>query len=172
MTPSTNQGTARGARALEVHTLRDGHGTPLVLLHGFPVDHRMWRAAVEAMPGHATVLAVDLFGLGQSPDGPRQPSLEASADAVVAAVRDAGFDRAVVAGLSMGGYVALAVAERHAAFTVGLGLLDTKSRADTPEARLQRQRVAHQVEAERSTDGVLGMVGSLLGSPAGASTPS
>ncbi|GIJ00133.1 pimeloyl-ACP methyl ester carboxylesterase [Sediminihabitans luteus] len=158
-------------QALEVVNLRDGHGLPLVLLHAFPLDHRMWASAVDAMPGDFTVLAPDLHGMGRAPDGPRTPGLEASADAVVSAVRAAGYDRAVVAGLSMGGYVAMAIAERHPGFVAGLGLLDTKSTADAPEARLNRLRVAHQVEAERDTTAVLGMVATLVGDTTRAEQP-
>ncbi|ROS78450.1 alpha/beta fold hydrolase [Cellulomonas sp. PhB143] len=161
--PATSGATPGHEDGLAVHTLRDGHGLPLVLLHAFPVDHRMWRPVAEVMPGRFGVLAVDLFGFGASPDGPRTPSLEASADAVARAVRAAGSDRAVVAGLSMGGYVALALAERHPGLVAGLGLVDTKSHADPSEARLNRERIAHQVENERSTDAVMGMVASLLG---------
>lgn len=138
-------------------------GTVLVLLHGFPVDHRMWDGVVEALDVGLPVLAPDLPGLGSAPlpDGDA-PSLDASADAVAAAVRDAGHQRALVAGLSMGGYVALALAERHPDLVAGLALVDTKATADADDARANRLRVADEVEASGSVEPVLGMVGSLL----------
>ncbi|MCB7138037.1 alpha/beta fold hydrolase [Cellulosimicrobium marinum] len=148
---------------LETYTLRDGHGTPLVLLHGFPLDHRMWEDVAAALPGEPTVLALDLPGLGQSPLGAEPPSLDTAADAVAQALHTAGVRRAVVAGLSMGGYVALALAERHRDLVAGLGLVDTKSTADTDEARDNRLRVADRVTSEQSVDAVLGMPGVLLG---------
>lgn len=142
---------------------RDGAGTVLVLLHGFPVDHRMWDGVVDALHVGIPVLAPDLPGLGSAPlpaDG--APSLDASADAVATAVREAGHERALVAGLSMGGYVALALAERHPGLVAGLALVDTKATADADDARANRLRVADEVETAGSVDAVLGMVGSLL----------
>lgn len=155
--------TARPQGRLETFTLRDGSGLPLVLLHGFPVDHRMWSDVAAALPGEPTVVAVDLPGLGQSPLGSEVPSIEAAADATAESLRAAGVSRAVVAGLSMGGYVALALAERHPDLVAGLGLVDTKSTADSAEARANRLRIADRVTSEQTVDAVLGMPGVLLG---------
>lgn len=169
-TPTQAQGGAdaphgEAARPAEdAHgTPRDGAGTVLVLLHGFPVDHRMWDGVVDALHVEIPVLAPDLPGLGSAllpADG--APSLDASADAVAAVVRRAGHERALVAGLSMGGYVALALAERHPELVAGLALVDTKATADADDARANRLRVADEVETTSSVDAVLGMVGSLL----------
>ncbi|MET4224836.1 alpha/beta fold hydrolase [Oerskovia enterophila] len=148
---------------LALHTLREGHGLPVLLVHGFPLDHRMWEDAAAALPSGITVLAVDLPGLGESPLGGEPPSIEAAADAVVDAARAAGIERAVVVGMSMGGYVALAAAERHADFVVALGLVDTKSTADDDAARANRLRIADAVSESRTVDAVLGMPGALLG---------
>lgn len=147
---------------LETFTLREGHGVPLVLLHGFPLDHRMWVDVAAALPGDPTVVAVDLPGLGASPLV-GEPSIEAAADATAAALARAGITRAVVAGLSMGGYVALALAESRPDLVAGLGLVDTKSTADTDEARANRLRIADEVTSSQTVDAVLGMPGVLLG---------
>lgn len=137
--------TTDGMPAL--HTLRRGTpgSLPLVLLHGFPVDHRMWLDVTDLLPGERTVVAPDLPGFGASPSGPdvatalgADPdvsSVDVMGDGVAAALRDAGIDRAVVAGLSMGGYVALSLAERHPDLVAGLGLVDTKPGADDEQAR-------------------------------------
>ena len=157
-----------------VHTVRRGAPgrLPLVLLHGFPLDHRMWLDVVDLLAGDPTVLAVDLPGFGSSPSGPdvaaalgagAEPSLDVAADGVAAALRDRGVDRAVVAGLSLGGYVAMALVERHPDLVAGLGLVDTKSTADAPEARERRLQVARTVTAEMRVDAVLGMRTALLG---------
>ncbi|WP_426309212.1 alpha/beta fold hydrolase [Cellulosimicrobium sp. E-16] len=148
---------------LETFTLREGYGTPLVLLHGFPLDHRMWADVAAALPGEPTVVAVDLPGLGASPLAGGPPSIDASADATAAALTAAGITRAVVAGLSMGGYVALALAERHPDLVAGLGLVDTKSTADTAEAAANRLRIADDVARSQTVDAVLGMPGVMLG---------
>ncbi len=158
---------------LAVHEVRHGRAgsLPLVLLHGFPLDHRMWLDVTALLAGDPTVLAPDLPGFGVSPVGEdvarvvggEEPSIDVMADGVAATLRAAGIGGAVVAGLSMGGYVAMALAERHPDLVVGLGLLDTKSTADSDEARANRLRVADAVLAEGSTDPVLGMRTALLG---------
>ncbi|EYR63540.1 alpha/beta hydrolase [Actinotalea ferrariae CF5-4] len=160
---------------LRLHTLRRGAPgrLPLVLLHGFPLDHRMWLDVTDLLPGDPTVLAPDLPGFGDSPAGDDvaeglgapagTPSLEVAADAVAAVLREAGVERAVVAGLSMGGYVAMAVLERHPDLVAGLGLVDTKSTADDDAARARRLELADTVLAEARVDAVLGMRSAVLG---------
>ena len=134
--------------------------TPIVLLHAFPVDHRMWDDVASDLPG--TVLARDLPGRGGEACPPPRPRA-AAADRVAATIRAAGPRPAVVAGLSMGGYVALALLERHPELVAGLALVDTKSTADTPEAAARRLRVADDVEASGTVDPVRGMPDVLLG---------
>ena len=159
---------------LRLHTLRQGEPTlPLVLLHGFPLDHRMWLDVTDLLAGDRTVYAPDLPGFGSSPSGPDVAgglgldrdvaSLEVMADGVAAAMRAAGVDRAVVAGLSMGGYVAMALAERHPELVAGLGLIDTKPTADDEAARARRLELAETVVAEMRVDAVFGMRTSVLG---------
>ncbi|MBI9116083.1 alpha/beta fold hydrolase [Sanguibacter suaedae] len=147
---------------LALHTWTDAPGTPLVLLHGFPLDHRMWADAARRLPEDIAVHALDLPGLGSSPTLP-EVTLEAAADAVVATLAAAGVDRAVVAGLSMGGYAALALAERHPDLVAGLALVDTKSTADGGAAREKRIVTADEVERTGTVDAVLGMPGTILG---------
>ena len=165
---------------LALHSYRGGAATstPLVLLHGFPFDHRMWDDVVDLLPGSRAVLAPDLPGLGSSPSGadvaaalgaPAAPSIETASDAVAAALRAAGIARAVVAGLSMGGYVAMALVERHPGLVAGLALLDTKSTADDDAARANRLRIAAAVLAEGDVDAVVGMAEVLLGATSRAS---
>ncbi len=92
-----------------------------------------------------------------------EPSLDAIADAAAAQLRAAGIDRVVVGGLSMGGYVALALLDRHPELVAGLALLDTKSTADAPEAHANRLRIADEVERTGTVDPVRAMSGVLLG---------
>lgn len=169
---------------LALHELRgtdDGaSGLPLVLLHGFPLDGRMWADVAEALPAGRRVVAPELPGLGGSPDGEdvarrvgagEAPSIDTAADAVAETLRAHGIDRAVVAGLSMGGYVALALVERHPGLVAGLGLVDTKSTADPDEARANRLRIADEVLAAGSVEAVRGMRTTLLGATARAGRP-
>lgn len=134
--------------------------TLFVLLHAFPLDRRMWDDVAAELPG--TVLVPDLpVPAGDPLPGP--PSLDDAADRVAEAVRAAGQGPAVVAGLSMGGYVALALRERHPDLVAALALVDTKSTADTPEAGAKRLQVAADVEAAGTVDPVRGMPDVLLG---------
>jgi len=148
---------------LATYTLRDGGGVPLVLLHGFPLDHRMWTACAQHLPPGARAIGVDLPGAGHSDLDGYRPSIEHAADAVYRTMVEEGEGNAVVVGHSMGGYVALALAERHPGFVAGLGLVSTKSTADTEEARAKRLRIATAVEDTQTVDAVLAMPADLVG---------
>jgi pimeloyl-ACP methyl ester carboxylesterase len=142
----------------------DEDALPLVLLHAFPLDSRMWDAAGAFVAGSRAVYAVDLPGSpAHAVDLPEPPSLDACADLVADALADLGVTRAVVAGLSMGGYAALALAERHPSLVAGLGLVDTKSVADAPEAAANRLARAARLEASGSVAEVVPDVDVLLG---------
>ncbi|UFU07670.1 alpha/beta fold hydrolase [Ruania halotolerans] len=132
---------------------------PLVLLHGFPFDSRMWETTVAAMPT-AGVLTIDAPGFGASPaiDG----GLEDYADAVAQTLAHRGVRRAIVAGLSMGGYTALAFAERHPGRLAGIGLLDTKAGADPEPARENRLRVAEAALGPEGPAAVAPMIDALI----------
>ena len=148
---------------MSVTTIRAGAALPLVLLHAFPLDSRMWTAVAELLPDSVAVHVVDLPGAPGNSDGLPEPSLDASADWVARLLREAGIGRAVVVGLSMGGYVALALAERHPELVAGLGLVDTKSVADTPEAAARRLETADLLELSGTVDPVLPGIDGLLG---------
>lgn len=131
-----------------------GTGTPLVLLHAFPLSSRMWQSQLDELPGtdggSARVLAVDLRGFGGTELGTDEPSLDLLADDVALLLRQAGVEKAVVGGISMGGYTAMALARRHPELLSGLILADTKATADTEQARANRERIAAAVLARDS----------------------
>jgi pimeloyl-ACP methyl ester carboxylesterase len=150
----------------------DEGALPLVLLHAFPLDSRMWEAAGALVPGPRAVYLVDLPGSPRHADAlPSPPSLDTAADLVAVALADAGVTRAVVAGLSMGGYTALALLERHPSLVTGLGLVDTKSAADSAEAAANRLARAQRLEESGTVDEVLPDVDSLLGETSRAARP-
>jgi pimeloyl-ACP methyl ester carboxylesterase len=131
-----------------------GSGTPLVLLHAFPLDSSMWQSQLDELPGRegtdARVIAVDLRGFGGTPLGADEPSLDLLADDLALMLDRAGIDRAVLCGLSMGGYTAMAFARRHRERLLGLVLADTKATADDDAARANRERIARTVTEEKS----------------------
>ena len=113
-----------------------GEGPPVVLLHAFPLARAMWRPQVEALSPAYRLLVPDLRGFGGSSPLSAAPSIETMADDVAAlldALKIA--EPVVLGGLSMGGYVALAFARRHAQRLRGLVLADTRAEADSPEAQ-------------------------------------
>jgi pimeloyl-ACP methyl ester carboxylesterase len=126
-----------------------GAGTPLVLLHAFPLDGRMWAPQVEALAGSYQVIVPDLRGFGAAREqSVEEAGMDLLADDVARLLDDRGLDRVVLGGLSMGGYVALAFVRRHADRLSGLVLLDTKASADGDQARDARLEMAERVLAE------------------------
>jgi pimeloyl-ACP methyl ester carboxylesterase len=120
-------------------------GTPVVLLNAFPVDREQWEPLIAqlspSLPGD--VIAFDIPGIGQMPMTDEEPSLELIADAAVLAMREAtGHEAAIWVGCSMGGYIALAVAEREPTAVAGLGLLCTRATADGAEGVAKRLAAA------------------------------
>jgi 3-oxoadipate enol-lactonase len=139
---------------LSVHYLDEGAGDPAVLfVHGFPFDSSMWEPQIPVTIdcGRRAVVP-DLLGFGRS-DVPVERSaysIDRYADLVAALISDLGLGRVVVAGLSMGGYIALAVARRHPDVLAGLVLADTRADPDTPEGR--QTRTDNQTVVEEKGD--------------------
>lgn len=128
-----------------------GTGPVVVLLHAFPLTSAMWSSQRDALAPSFRVITPDLRGFGTSPldDGP--PDLAAMADDVAALLDALGIDTAVVGGLSMGGYVTLALLRRFPDRVRGVVLADTKASADSPEAAANRERIATTVLAGPSS---------------------
>jgi pimeloyl-ACP methyl ester carboxylesterase len=117
-----------------------GHGLPVVLLHAFPLNRSMWEPQVAALFGECRCIVPDLRGFGDSTrDGPY--SMERYADDVVAILDTLQIGQAVIGGLSMGGYVALATYRRHRHRVRALMLADTRAAADTEEGQAKRNEL-------------------------------
>jgi pimeloyl-ACP methyl ester carboxylesterase len=121
-----------------------GAGPTLVLLHAFPFDRRMWSEELARLSDGRRVVAVDLRGFGESPLW-GEPTVDELGDDVVALLDELGVPMAAVCGLSMGGYVALSVAERHRGRVAALVLADTRAAADSDVAKLAREATMRQV---------------------------
>ena len=117
----------------------------LLLIHGFPLDHRLWDAQSAALARTMRVIAPDLRGHGASA-GPAGPlMMDQHADDLAALLDHLMVQRAVVAGLSMGGYVAFAFWRRHKQRVQALALLDTRAEADSVAAKANRDVAAARV---------------------------
>ncbi|MFI0897308.1 alpha/beta fold hydrolase [Streptomyces sp. NPDC020983] len=117
---------------------RSGAGArpPVVLLHALALDATMWRAQQHALAGRGhRVLAPHQRGFGGTPLGAEPPSVDVLADDLRRAMDGRGVERAVLAGVSMGGYVAMAFARRWPDRVLGLGLVSTRAAADDAAAR-------------------------------------
>ena len=132
------------------------NGTPLVLLNAFPVDRSQWEGLIEALADVAQgdIIAFDMPGIGEMPLTEEEPSLELIADAAVVAMREAtGHQEAIWIGCSMGGYIAMAVAEREPTAVAGLGLICTRATADDAAGVAKRLAAAEgALEAGRVPD--------------------
>ncbi|MGO4536475.1 alpha/beta fold hydrolase [Leifsonia sp. 2MCAF36] len=109
----------------------DAAGTPLLAVHGITASHRAWRLVAEALP-ETRVIAPDLRGRGRSSGLPAPFELQQHADDLARVLDAAGVDRAVVAGHSMGGFVAVRLAERHPDRVQRLVLIDGGLPIPTP----------------------------------------
>lgn len=126
-----------------------GEGMPLLLVHGFPLDHTMWDAQIASLSARYRIIAPDLRGFGQSEPSDGAVSMQDFADDLAALLGELGVEEPVVlCGLSMGGYVALEFWRRHRRRLRGLVLCDTRAVPDTPEAAAARLATADRVLRE------------------------
>lgn len=128
----------------------------IVLLHGWPLDRSLWaRVASDLVTEGFRVVCPDLPGFGASP--PLDASdwtVEAFADEVADVLRGISAERVPVAGHSFGGYVALALADEHADLVAGLGLVASRTGADSDAARAGRRATIARVR-EQGTGALL-----------------
>lgn len=128
-------------RNTDWHYCEQGQGTPLVLIHGFPLDHRIWKHQLAGLSDCCRVIAVDLKGFGKSVST-EAFTMESMADELHQLLQQLGALPCVIGGLSMGGYIALAFAEKFAADLKGFILVDSKTEADPQAAKENRQKLA------------------------------
>ncbi len=121
----------------------------VVLLHGYLESLLVWDDFVPLLYKHVRVVTLDLPGHGISVVDGECHSMEFLADTVAAGIRALGIDRCTVVGHSMGGYVALALCERHPDLLDGLVLLSSTPNADTPEKQENRRREIEIVKSGR-----------------------
>lgn len=127
--------------------LRERGSGPLALfVHGYPLDSSMWLDPLERLADVRRCVAPDLRGFGRSlPTTSSALTMERHADDLAALIRALGAEAADVVGLSMGGYVALALVERHPALVRTLALVDTKAAPDSEQARAGRDAAARRL---------------------------
>jgi 3-oxoadipate enol-lactonase len=133
---------------------RRGQGTPLILLHGYPLDRTIWQGAAELLANDFDVIMPDLRGFGQSDVMEADRSMLAYASDLAGLLERLGIRKAHVAGHSMGGYVALAFARMFPRKIAGIGLVSSQELADTEERKAARHATAQRI----MQDGIDGVV--------------
>jgi pimeloyl-ACP methyl ester carboxylesterase len=128
--------------------LTSGAGWPLLLIHGFPLTADMWRPQLERCAPGWRYVAPDLRGFGGSPAGTIRPGMDDYAADLEAIMDALEMERAVIGGLSMGGYVTLALQRRAPERFAGIILADTKAEADTAQGREARREMSALVRAK------------------------
>jgi len=123
----------------------------LVLLHGFMEDSRMWEQLLPAWRKNGDVLLIDLPGHGQSDCFDKIHTMELMAEAVWFVCANLNLEKVCILGHSMGGYVALACAEKYPEFLSKIGLFFSTPLADSAERKLMRNKAAELVQQNKNS---------------------
>jgi pimeloyl-ACP methyl ester carboxylesterase len=123
-----------------------GEGPAILLIHGFPLNHRLWQPQAVALANAGyQVVTPDLRGFGET-DAPEGPySMNLFADDMIALLDHLGIEKAVVGGMSMGGYVLLNILERYPQRVAAAAFVVTRSDADNEAGKERRQALADEV---------------------------
>ena len=123
-----------------------GNGVPLLLIHGFPLDRTLWRTQIAGLSQIFRVIAPDLRGFGQSSDTDGEAvTMDQYAADLKSLLDSVNVKRAVIGGLSMGGYIALAFYAQYADRVKGLILANTRAIPDSEEGKQSRLANAQKV---------------------------
>lgn len=125
-----------------------GSGTkPVVFIHGFIFDSSLWDHQVPALENDYKIILPDLRGFGESTGCDGMVTLESYVDDILGLIKELNLEKPVIAGLSMGGYVALRLAEREPGIPGALILFDTRATSDTDEAKIKRASGVRVIKA-------------------------
>jgi pimeloyl-ACP methyl ester carboxylesterase len=130
---------------IQIAYQRLGEGSPLVLLHGYPLDHTIWEEVVPLLKDKFDLILPDLRGFGQSDLVEEQYTTAEMAADVAALLDELGIENTHIAGHSMGGYVALDFVRNHSKRVLGLGLVSSQAVADTAERKQGRYATAEEI---------------------------
>jgi pimeloyl-ACP methyl ester carboxylesterase len=142
----------------DLHFVDEGSGEPILFVHAFPLDGRMWEPQRKELGREARVIVPDLRGFGSSPADLPPATLDEHADDLARLLDGLRIERATLVGLSMGGYICFRFAARHRARLARLALADTRATPDSEETRRSRDQNIALVEA----DGVPALVERML----------
>lgn len=121
---------------------------PIIFVHGFPYDHTMWNAQIDELSENYFCVTYDIRGLGESPSGDGQFTMESFVDDLETVMAELKLDNPILCGLSMGGYIGLRALERMQEKFSAAILCDTKSEADNNEGKLKRAAAIKRINTE------------------------
>lgn len=139
---------------IDIAYVRRGRGTPLVLLHGYPLDHTIWDDVAPLLEEGFDLIIPDLRGFGQSDVMEADDSIIDFASDIAGLVSHLKIKSAFLVGHSMGGYVALAFAREYSERVLGLAMISSQAQADAPDRKEGRYATAKQV-LEQGVDPVV-----------------
>ena len=132
---------------IELAYTRQGKGTPLVLLHGYPLDNHLWDDIAPLLEDTFDSILPDLRGFGESTTADSPYTMDDYASDIAGLLDQLGIQKAAIVGHSMGGYVALAFARLYPERVSGLGLVSSQVLADPPDRKEARYKSAADVSA-------------------------
>jgi len=139
-----------------------GSGPVIILLHGFPEDGSLWDQIIPALIASFTVIIPDIPGSGRSIPAGEADDMEKLAEGICEILHHEQIDTAVIAGHSMGGYVALALAERQQTLVKGLSLVHSTAKADKDEKKETRRKSIELIRKGGKEPFVNGMIPNLF----------
>ncbi|MBX2941993.1 MAG: alpha/beta hydrolase [Cyclobacteriaceae bacterium] len=129
-----------------------GEGSiPIIFLHGYPFDKTMWKAQVEFLKSSYRLIVCDLRGFGKSKDEETHLSIESFSKDLIAFMDKLNIEKAIICGLSMGGYIVLDALKRFPNRFEALILCDTQCIADSTEAKEKRYKAIYEIQNEGPT---------------------
>ena len=118
---------------------------PIIFLHGFPFDKTSWQPQLESLKQTHRVIAYDIRGFGKSTAGKSAPTIRLFADDLIQFMDGLSINKAIVCGLSMGGYILLDAISRYPNRFEAIVLCDTQCIADTPESKAKRYKLIDEI---------------------------
>jgi 3-oxoadipate enol-lactonase len=155
------------------YTDTGGDGTPVLLIQAFPLHAGMWKPQIDSLGDRFRLIAPNLKGFGGSdaPSDASDYSMDGYARDLKALLDELGITKAVIVGLSMGGYVAFAFLRLYPDAVAALVLSDTRAEADAPEGKERRSAQQTQVRETGTTALIDALSGALLGEATRTSQP-
>jgi 3-oxoadipate enol-lactonase len=136
--------------------------TPVICLHGYPFDKTMWQGQLDFLKSSIRIIACDIRGFGKSTDEESHLSIDLFGEDLIAFMDKLNIDKAIVCGLSMGGFIALNALKRFPNRFEALILCDTQCIADTVEVKEKRYKIIDDINANGVTNFNKGFIKSVF----------